>query len=88
MGVVKYTFDSRTLNAVQADACILIQPGLHSDFHDTQNYPVRPCLKEKQFFSESLFYLSERFIDLFCVYMCISCMCTVGMQVPLRAKIP
>ena len=44
--MVAYTFNTNTKEAEEVDFWVQGQPGLHSEFQDSQGYIVRPCLKK------------------------------------------
>jgi hypothetical protein len=46
--VVAHAFNPSTLRQRQADFCIQGQPGLQSEFQDSQSYTEKPCLQKKK----------------------------------------
>jgi hypothetical protein len=45
--VVTHAFNPSTWEARQADIWVRGQPGLQSEFQDSQGYTEKPCLKNK-----------------------------------------
>jgi hypothetical protein len=47
LGVMAHAFNPSTREAEAADFWVLGQPGLQSEFQDSQGYTEKPCLKNK-----------------------------------------